>query len=105
MENLGRVQADVHPRLAGPAALRAKLVLRDQFGDLAEARDVLARLVAALDDLGQPEPAPNDTPQHEATPTGRRRNERKEEHMASIRQKPTRQDGRPAVTERGGQEG
>lgn len=77
IENLGRIQADVHPRLAGPAALRAKLVLRDQFGDLDEARDVLARLVAALDDLGQPEPAPNDTQQQEATPTGRRRSKEK----------------------------
>lgn len=64
-ENLGRVQADVHPRLAGPAALRAKLLLREHFGDLTAARDVLERLTAALDELGQPEPAPDDTEQTE----------------------------------------
>ncbi len=49
MENLGRVQPDVHPRLAGPAALRAQLLLRQQFGDLDRAREVLKRLTATLD--------------------------------------------------------
>jgi hypothetical protein len=73
IENLGRVQDDVHDRLAGPAGLRARLALREQFGDLAAARDVLGRLAAALDLLEQPEPAPNDTQQQEATPVGRRR--------------------------------
>jgi hypothetical protein len=73
IENLGRVQDDVHDRLAGPAGLRARLALREQFGDLAAARDVLGRLAAALDVLEQPEPAPNDTQQQEATPVGRRR--------------------------------
>jgi hypothetical protein len=76
MEILGRVQPDIHPRLAGPAALRAKLLLRDQFGDLAAARDVLARLSAALDDLEQPEPSPDDTEQQKATPSGGRRKKR-----------------------------
>ena len=65
MENLGRVQDDVHPRLAGPAALRARLLLRQQFGDLDGARDVLERLGAVLealdeaepDDTGRPDPA------------------------------------------------
>lgn len=76
MENLGRVQDDVRPRLAGPAALRAQLLLREHFGNLAAARDVLARLSAALDDLEQPEPAPDDTEQPQAAPA--RRRQRKE---------------------------
>ncbi|MEJ7583586.1 MAG: helix-turn-helix transcriptional regulator [Acidimicrobiales bacterium] len=59
MENLGRVQPDVHPRLAGPAALHAQLLLRQQFGDLDRARDVLHRLTATLDLLD--DTAPDDT--------------------------------------------
>jgi hypothetical protein len=51
MENLGRLEEDVHPRLRGPAALRATLLLRDEFGDIDNARDLLARLIAVLDDL------------------------------------------------------
>ena len=54
LEDLGRMQPDVHPRLAGPTALRAQLLLRQQFGDLDRARDVLNRLVATLDLLDQP---------------------------------------------------
>lgn len=54
MEHLGRVQDDVHPRLAGPAALRAQLLLHEQFGDLGRARDVLIRLTAAIDLLDDP---------------------------------------------------
>ena len=63
MEELGPLEPDVHPRLADPAALRARLLLREQFGDLDQARDVLSRLstiLAALDepdDTDQPEPA------------------------------------------------
>jgi hypothetical protein len=72
IENLGRVQDDVHPRLAGPAALRAQLLLRQQFGDLDAARDVLARLASVIDVLEQPEPALDDTQQQEATSAGRR---------------------------------
>jgi len=53
MEDMGRVQPDVHPRLAGPAALRAQLLLRQQFGDLDAARDVLTRLTATLDHLDE----------------------------------------------------
>jgi hypothetical protein len=71
-ENLGRVQDDVHPRLAGPAGLRARLALREHFGDLAAARDVLSRLEAALHELEQSEPAPGDTRRLEAAPAGRR---------------------------------
>lgn len=51
MENLGRLEKDVHPRLRGPAALRARLLLRDELGDIDNARDLLARLIAVLDDL------------------------------------------------------
>src|SRR5215213_7679585 len=41
MENLGRLDEDVHPRLQGPAALRARLLLRDELGDIDNARDLL----------------------------------------------------------------
>jgi hypothetical protein len=68
IEHLGRVQDDVHPRLAGPAAVRAQLLLRQQFGDLDAARDVLARLIAALDDIAQPTPDVDDTPQQKPAP-------------------------------------
>ena len=54
MENLGRLEEDVHPRLQGPAALRARLLLRDELGDIDNARDLLARLIAVLDDLDLP---------------------------------------------------
>lgn len=56
LEPLGRAQPDVHPRLAGPAAVRAQLLLRQQFGDLDRARDVLTRLTATLDLLDQDAP-------------------------------------------------
>jgi hypothetical protein len=75
MEDLGRVEPDVHPRLAGPAALRARLLLREQFGDLDQARDVLRRLTGILDALDEPEtePVPADTDQPSPTPGTRRR--------------------------------
>lgn len=73
IEDLGRVQEDVHPRLAGPAALRGQLLLREQFGDLAAARDVLERLTTIVDNLEQPEPTPDDTRQQKTAPTRRRR--------------------------------
>jgi len=73
IEALGRVQDDVHPRLAGPAALRAQLLLREQFGDLNAARKVLERLTATLDELGQPQPGPEETEQQKAAPARRRR--------------------------------
>jgi hypothetical protein len=73
MEDLGPVEPDVHPRLAGPAALRARLLLREQFGDLDQARDVLHRLTGILDALDQPEPEPPDTDQPAPTPGTRRR--------------------------------
>jgi hypothetical protein len=73
IENLGRVQDDVHDRLTGPAGLRARLALREQFGDLAAARDVLSRLAAALRVLEQPAPARDDTRRQQAAPAGRHR--------------------------------
>ena len=77
IEDLGRVQADVHPRLAGPAALRARLLLRQEFGDLAAAREVLERLTTIVDNLEQPEPTPDDTEQQTAAATSRRRSKEK----------------------------
>ncbi|MBA2283325.1 MAG: helix-turn-helix transcriptional regulator [Acidimicrobiia bacterium] len=56
--NSRRIQEDVHPRLAGPAALRARLLIQQQFGDLDAARRVLERLATALDQLGDPETEP-----------------------------------------------
>ncbi len=53
MENLGRVEEDVHPRLQGPASLRARLLLRDELGDVDNARDLLTRLIAVLDQLDE----------------------------------------------------
>lgn len=72
IEDLGRVQADVHPRLAGPTALRAQLLLSQEFGDLAAAREVLVRLATTLDNLAQPEQAPDDTARQKADPVRRR---------------------------------
>src|SRR3546814_16186615 len=72
-ENRGPAQEDIHPRLAGPAALRAQLLLRQQFGDLTAAREVLARLAATLEELGQAEATPGDTERRKTAPTGRRR--------------------------------
>ncbi len=56
LANARRIQEDVHPRLAGPAALRARLLIQEQFGDLDAARRVLERLATALDQLGDPQP-------------------------------------------------
>jgi hypothetical protein len=56
MEVIGRLEEDVHPRLAGPAALRARLLLQQQFGDLDAAREVLTRLATILDGLDQGDP-------------------------------------------------
>jgi hypothetical protein len=75
MEDLGRVEPDVHPRLAGPGALRARLLLREQFGDLDQARDVLRRLSGILDALDEPEtePVAADTDQPTPPPGTRQR--------------------------------
>lgn len=62
MENLGRVQDDVHPRLAALTTLRARMLLRQQLGDIDAARDVLDTIGEILDTLDQPEPTHDDTP-------------------------------------------
>jgi transcriptional regulator with XRE-family HTH domain len=81
IETVGRVQEDVHPRLAGPAALRARVLLREQFGDLDRARDVLARLTTILDALDEPEheAAPADTERPAPTRWTRRRQKQQKE--------------------------
>lgn len=79
MENLGRVQDDVHPRLAALTTLRARMVLRETFGDLDAARDVLTALGQVLDTLDQAEPAHDDTPRQTTTPSpGRTRSKDKD---------------------------
>ena len=58
--NAGRVDQDVHPRLRDLAHLHAQTLLREQFGDLDAAREVLtglAGLLQALDDLTPDNPA------------------------------------------------
>ncbi|HEU5085131.1 MAG TPA: hypothetical protein VFU14_17450, partial [Acidimicrobiales bacterium] len=62
MENLGRMQEDVHPRLAALTTLRARMLLRQQLGDIDAAREVLTALGEILDALDQPEPTHDDTP-------------------------------------------
>lgn len=57
----------VEERLEGLAELRAANELRQAFGDVAEARDVLLRLAGMLDRLEGPEPA---EPSHEPARTG-----------------------------------
>ena len=62
IENLGREQEDVHPRLAALTTLRARMLLREQLGDIDAARAVLTALGEVLETLDQPEPAHDDTP-------------------------------------------
>jgi len=54
MENLGRLANDVHPMLDDLLRLRARKQLRDRFGDVDQARDVLRALTALLDELDDP---------------------------------------------------
>jgi len=53
MENLGRTQEDVHPMLDDLLRLRARRLLRDRFGGVDEARDVLRSLTVILDELDE----------------------------------------------------
>lgn len=53
-ENLGRIAEDVHPALDVHLRLRAQRQLRDRFGGVDQARDVLRALTAVLDDLDDP---------------------------------------------------
>jgi len=63
IENLGRIQDDVHERVRVNNTLRARMALRQQFGDLDAARTTLIQLVHALEDLDDPEATPDDTEQ------------------------------------------
>jgi len=69
-ENLGRVSEDVHPMLDDLLRLRAQKQLRDRFGGVDEARDVLRALTAVLDELDDPS---FDEPAEDERPTKRRR--------------------------------
>ena len=58
-EDLGREVEDVHQRLGPLARARARLLLRNEFGDVREARQVLERLaeiLSTLDDDNEPDP-------------------------------------------------
>lgn len=48
------------------------MLLRERFGDLDAARQVLTTLEEVLDTLDQPEPAHDDTPRQKTTPSPRR---------------------------------
>ncbi len=50
-EDKGPVVADQLPRARRLARLRGKVVLRQEFGELDSARQVLSRLVEVIDDL------------------------------------------------------
>jgi hypothetical protein len=52
-ENLGPVAEDVHPLLDEVLRNRARRLLRDRFGDVDQARDVLNSLTAILDELDE----------------------------------------------------
>ncbi|HVL28620.1 MAG TPA: helix-turn-helix transcriptional regulator [Acidimicrobiales bacterium] len=51
LENQGRLQEDLHPLLDDLLRLRARRQLRDRFGDVDRAREVLNALTAVLDEL------------------------------------------------------
>lgn len=61
--------ATVEQRLEGLAELRAAHELRQAFGDVAEARDVLLRLAGLLDRLDGPEPSEAHPPAPAGTKT------------------------------------
>ncbi len=62
VEQRGRTEPDVHPRLDDLKDLRAGMLVREAFGDIDEARHVLLQLVALLGQLGeQPADVPSDT--------------------------------------------
>ena len=68
MENLGRVQGDVHHRVRVNNTLRARMALRQQFGDLDAARTALTHLAQALETLDDLETTSDGPPQPEAAP-------------------------------------
>jgi transcriptional regulator with XRE-family HTH domain len=67
IEDLGRVQNDVHERVRVNNTLRARMALRQQFGDLDAARAALTQLAHALEDVDDPVATPSDTEQPSAT--------------------------------------
>ncbi len=73
VEHLGRGAPDVHDRLDHPAAIRAQMLLREQFGDLDAARQVLERITAVLSDLDETAPADTEEDQVTPAPPSRRR--------------------------------
>jgi len=52
-ENLGPVAEDVYPLLDDVLRIRARKLLRDRFGGVEQARDVLNGLTAILDELDE----------------------------------------------------
>lgn len=78
MENLGRLSEDVHPMLDDLLRLRAQKQLRDRFGDVDQARDVLRALTALLDELDDPtfdEPAMDEPAMDDPATSGDREGE------------------------------
>jgi transcriptional regulator with XRE-family HTH domain len=53
-ESLGPVMEDVHPRLDEQLRLRTRTLLRQQFGDIDRAREVLKSLTSLLDEVDDP---------------------------------------------------
>ncbi len=73
MENLGRLQQDVHPMLDDLLRLRARRQLRDRFGDVDQARDVLRALTALLDEMDEPPFAVSEEDEAERVKRAKRR--------------------------------
>ena len=74
IEDLGPTHPPVHDRLADLVRARARVRTSEVFGDTDQAKDVLARLLALLDDLTDPQPP--DQPTGAEAPrssTGKRR--------------------------------
>lgn len=71
-ENLGRVEEDVHPMLDDLLRTRARRLLRDRFGGVDQARDVLISFTALLDELdeGTLEEEPNEGRSSDERPAG-----------------------------------
>jgi len=53
--------ADVRARTGGQVGLRARTLVRERFGDLREARDVLRRLADLIDEMDRPTPSGTET--------------------------------------------
>ena len=53
---------DVHHRTRTNTMMRARMLVREHFGDITAARDVLTGLAELLDNIDRPETTPDDTP-------------------------------------------